>query len=225
MPETVDARTMPEPDGEVSVRDIARWAARWWWLVLCGCAAGSLLGLIWHLASDERFTVRLDMTITESPVGSASFVREVSTNLLRRHVGTSVSVEFDQRRNRLSLVERGVPAEAVAARKASMHGAAAALDDFLDGMVSREYARMQDRLVTTESSADAYASLSRFRLHVSALQDGLLESVVVVSESVERRGPALAALLGLGALAGAGLAAAAAFAVDALGRRRGGSGR
>ena len=46
MPETVDARTMPEPDGEVSVRDIARWAARWWWLVLCGCAAGSLLGLI-----------------------------------------------------------------------------------------------------------------------------------------------------------------------------------
>lgn len=225
MPETVDARTMPEPDGEVSVRDIARWAARWWWLVLCGCVAGGLLGLIWHLASDERFTVRLDMTITESPVGPASFVTEVSTNLLRRHVGTSVSVEFDQRRNRLSLVERGVPAEAVAARKASMHGAAAALDDFLDGMASREYARMQDRLLTTESSADAYASLSRFRLHVSALQDGLLESVVVVSESVRRHGPALAALLGLGALAGAGLAAAAALAVDALGRRRGGSGR
>lgn len=206
-------------DDEISLLDILRWAARWWWLVLGGCVVGCILGLIWHLASDERFTVRLDMTVAETPLGTASFVREVSTNFLSRHVGTAVAVEFDQRRNRLSLVEREVRAEEVALRTASMHGAAAALGDFLDGMVSREYARMQDRLATMESSADAYTILSRFRIHVSALQEGLLKSVAV-SESVERHGFGLAALLGLGVLFGAGLGGVAAFTADTLGRGR-----
>lgn len=210
---------------ELSLLDLLQWMARQWWLILCGGLVGLLLGLIYHLASEERYVVRLEMAITDSPLGAASFVRDISTNFLRRQAGTAVAVEFNQRTSRLSLIERGVPRNAIAVRRAAMQNAVMALRTFLDDLVAKEYARMQERFMAMEPSPEAYAELARFRLYLSALEDGLLESVVVVSESVRLRGPALGVLLSLGVVAGMGLGTAVAFAAELLrARRRAGRG-
>lgn len=206
---------------EISLVDMLRWLGRWWWLLLGGGLVGVLCGVIVHLASEERFLVRLDVTVAESPLGSAAFVRDISTGFLRRQAGTAVTVEFDARRQRLSLVERGVPRDAVAMRRAAMQGAVAALRDFLRDRASREYARMQESYAAMEPSPEAYAGLMAFRRHLSALEDGLIEAAAVASESVRPESPSLASLAWLGALAGAGLGAAAGLAAEAW-RRRGG---
>lgn len=205
---------------DISLLDVLRWVGRWWWLLLGGGLVGVLCGLIVHLASEERFVVRLDLTIAESPLGSAAFVRDVSTGFLRRQVGTAVAVEFDARRQRLSLVERGVPEGAVAVRRAAMHNAAAALRDFLRDRTVREYSRMQESYAAMEPSPEAYADLRAFSRYLSALDEGLIEAAAFVSESARLQGPSLAALAGLGALAGAGLGAATGLAAEAWRRRR-----
>ena len=201
---------------EISAADILRWVARWWWVVLCGGLLGALCGLILHLASDERFTVRLDMAVAESPLGSSAFVRDISINFLRRQVGSAVAIEPNQRTQAISLVERGVPPEGIAMTQASMRNAAAALRGFLDAMVSREYARMEERFAKMGPNPDAYASLSRFRMHVEAVREGLLASAAVTAQGARRQGLSLAALLAIGMLAGADLCVGAALAADAL---------
>lgn len=203
-------------DNEVSLSDILRWAARWWWLILGSGLAGALLGLILHLGSQERHTVRLDMAVAESPLGSPAFVRDISISFLRRQVGTAVAIEPNQRTHAISLIEHGVPPDGIAMAQASMRGAAAALGGFLDAMVSNEYARMEARFAKMDPSPEAYASLSRFRMHVEAVREGLLASVTVTSERVRRQGLSLPALLAIGMLAGAGLCMGMAFAAGAL---------
>ena len=211
-----ESETRRRPDEDISLADLVRWTWRWRWLVVSGALAGLLLGLVGHLASGERFVVRLDIAVTDTPLGAAAFVRDISASVLRKHAGTAVSVRPDSRRGTLALVEHDVPADAIAVRQAAMREAAAALGDFLESLLSQEYAGMQASYSAMPPSPEAYAALTRFRLHLSALEEGLIQSVVVVSESVRRRGPGLGVLAGLGALAGAGVAAAAAFAADAL---------
>lgn len=201
---------------EISLSDILRWAARWWWLVLCGGLLGALCGLILHLASDEQFTVRLDIRIVESPLGSPSLIAEISTNFLRSSLGAAVTIEANQRTGTISLTERKVPPERVEMAQALMRSASIALGGFLDGMVVNEHARMEELFAGQEASPDAYASLRHLRLHRDALRDGLLESAVIRSQSVRPRGFSLVHLLLLGILAGLGVAAAAAYVVDPL---------
>ena len=137
------SETRRSPDGEISLIDLLRWAWRRRWIVLSGALAGLLAGLIVHLAFDERFVVRLDMTITDTPLGTQSFVRDISASVLRKHTGTAVAILSDSRKGTVSLVERDVAKDAVAVRQAAMRNAAAALGDFLETLVSREYAEMQ----------------------------------------------------------------------------------
>lgn len=202
-------------DREISLFDMARWAARWWWLLLGGGLVGVLCGLIVHLEADERFTVRLDMTIAESPLGSEVFVRDISAGFLRRQAGTAVAIEFDPKKQRLSLVERGVARDAVAVRQAAMQSAAKALSDFLEDRVAEEYAQMQESYAAMEPSPEAYAGLVAFRRHLSAMEDGLIEPATVIAESVRAQSLPLGMLSALGALAGIGLAAAVGLAAGA----------
>lgn len=207
-------------DEDVSFVDLLRWVVRWWWLLMGGAFVGVLCGMIVHLSSDARFVVGLDLTIAESPLGTTSFVRDISTGFLRRQVGTAVVVEFDERGQRLSLVERRVPENAVAVRLAAMQNAAAALHDFLRDMAEKEYARMEESFAAMEPSPEAYANLAAFRRYLSALEGGLIGPAATGSESVRLQGLSLAAFVGLGALAGTGLGAASGLVAGAWRRRR-----
>jgi len=207
-------------DEELSLLDLLRWISRWWWLVLCGALAGIALGLFYHLAVQERFTVRLDLTVTETPVGAGPIVQEIATNFLRKQAGASVAVDVNARTQIVSLIERDIPPDAVAARQAAIHSAVAALAAFLKDMAVREYALMQEHFAPMEQTPEVYAALSRYRFYLAAVEDGLIEPAAVVSESAQARGPSLVALLLMGAFAGSICAAAAALATDALRRMR-----
>ena len=210
----------PLPDDEITLSDIILWITHWWWIVLCGALAGLLLGLICHLAVEPNFTVRTATRITETPVNTPDLIRDMSANFLRKQAGTNVAVEVNTRTQVVSLIEQNVPAESVAVRQAAMQNAVAALNRFLEDTVSYEFALMQERYAGAELPAEAYASLANFRLYLAAVKDGLLEPVVIVSESAKTFLPSLLVLLLIGALFGAVCGVLTALAVDALRRSK-----
>ena len=172
--EPADAVPKEDSPENISLRDILRWIARWWWLILLSGVTGALFGLISHLTFEERFTVRLDMTVLDSPLGTPALIRNISTNVLRGHVGPTVAVGLDRRTGALSLTEKGVPKDGIAVRQASMRNTAAALRSFLDGAVTGEYALLQKRSRTVLPDAGTYAWIDRLRFYADARNDGLI---------------------------------------------------
>lgn len=205
---------------EISLADIFRWGARWWWLVVGGAFVGLLGGLICHLAIDQRFAVRIDMSIGETPLGTATFVRDVSSGVLRQQLDAATAIQWDSKKGALSLIERDVPEDEILARQLMMRDAVATLGDFLEKRLSRQYSEMQADFAAMPPSPEGYAALTRFRQYLTALEEGLLQSVTIVSESTRPQNLSFAILLVLGALAGAAVAGAAAFIIDLLRSRR-----
>lgn len=189
-------------DQEISLWELVERLLEWWWLILSCAVLAVLLGLIHYLSSEERFIVRMDVTIPESPLGSAAFMRDVSANFLRRRVGTTVVVEIDPRTGAISLEDRQVAAEDVPLRRAAMRNAVSFLRDFFDGAISAEYEKIRTEFVALPDNPEAYASLRRYRLHVLARESGGLESVAIAYEDTRRRGLPVLQLLPLAALAG-----------------------
>lgn len=201
-------------DGDISLMDLMRWVADWWWLLLLGAVIGCLLGLIFNLSVERRYTVRVDMTITGFPVASGVIIRDMSVTLLRRQSGTETEVSVDTRRNTLSLIERDVAADDIETRHAAMQNAIDALGKFLEDTASYEYALMLERYPQPDLDASAYAALANFRLFLSAVKSGLIEPVAVVNKTARASLPSPAALLVAGALVGAFCGALLAFALS-----------
>lgn len=205
--------------GDIPLVEVLQWLARWWGLILACAFLGLLLGLAYHLSDEERFVVRIDMSIVETPLGSQSFVNEISGNFLRRQIGTRAIVEIASRTGRLSVMERDVPAGEAFRKLSLMQAAVSSLRDFLKEMVAAEYARMKERFEGSDIEADMYANLTTYRLHLQALDSGLLDPVVVTSETSRPQHLPLALLLFAGAIAGAALGAFCALAVTVWRRR------
>lgn len=202
-------------DDEISLAEILGWLVEWGWLILSCAAAGLLLGLVHHLSSEDRFTVGLEVRISDSPLGTQAFLNDVSASFLRRQLATAVTVEFNQRTGLMSLVDASARPDEVEVRLAFMRDAVSSLRDFLDAQLAAEHGQMEESFSQMEATPQGYASLRSFRLHLSALEDGLLESATVVSERVRLRGLPLDRLLLAGALAGTGLGLVSALAAGA----------
>lgn len=210
----------PEPYDEISLIDIFLWVARWWWVILIGGAIGLLAGFAVHLVSQERSVVSLDIAITEMPLGERGFIQDVSIGILRNHMGTKTVIQPDSRKGTLSLIERDVPDDAIAARKAAMLDAAKALSDTLQVMVTEEYGKAQASFSATPPSPETYTALKPLRLYLAALDEGLIEPITVVSQGVRGQVLGLMALLVIGTLGGAGIGVAGALVADQLLRQR-----
>lgn len=202
------------PEEEISLVDVFRWIGSWWWLAVGGGLAGLLIGLGWHLATDPRFVVRLDMSITDTPLGPAPLVRNIATGVLEEEIGATIAVAWDDKRGTLGLIKKDAPQDQVVAQQIAMRDAAAALEIFLDRHLAREYSEMQVSFAAMPPSPEAYAALARFRLHLTALEEGWLQSVVVVSQSTTQQSLSLTVLLAAGGLIGLMAAGLIALIVD-----------
>lgn len=201
-------------DYEISPLDILKRLLEWWWVVVVCAAAGVLIGLAVHLSTEERFTVSLEMRIAESPLGGPGFLADIWTNFLRRQVAPPIAVQPNPRTGTISLVDAGASAGQIAARLASMQEAVSELRTFLEGQVLAEYEEMQ-RAFADEATPHTYASFRPFRVYLSAVEDGLLEPVSVVSQHASRNGLPLSRLLLAGAILGTGLGVVLALAAGA----------
>ena len=206
---------------EISLADIFNWLVKWWWAILVGALIGIFAGTVFYLATEEKYTVRVDFSIAQTPLGSDLFIKDISAGFLRKNVDGNVTIQMNNPRGALSLIENGVEPEMRAARQKELQDAAEKLASFLETRLSQEFAGMQASFETMPPSPEAYSELMRYRLYLSALEENLLEPVTISSQKVRLQGFPLAILLLLGAALGAGIGMISAFVVDEVRRHRG----
>lgn len=199
---------------------VFNWLLKRWLPIAFGALLGGLIGLAYHFTSEERFAAQMDFSIPESPLGSATFVQQMSASVLQREVGNGIAVSVNSHTGTISLVSRNLSFEEARSRLEGMQNAVSALGDFLNGEAVSRYEIVQQDLREMPENASAYGLVNHFRTYVMAQEAGLFDPLQISNEVISSQRPPLFNSVVLGFIAGGGLALLAVGSSDYFARRR-----
>lgn len=199
---------------------VFNWLLKRWLPIALGALLGSLIGLAYHFASDERFAAHMDFSIPESPLGSASFVQRMSESFLRREVESGIAVSVNPHTGTISLVSENLGSGEARTRLAAMQNAVSALEDFLNEEAVSRYEIVQQDLRNMPDNESAYTLVNHFRTYIMAQEAGFFDPLQIGNEAVSSQKRPLFNTVVLGFIAGCGLALLAVGAGDYVAGRR-----
>lgn len=198
------------------------WLAEHWKLVAIGTTLGLLAALAAHtLILKPTYSIRVDLVITDSPLGSPAFVRELSRQVIDSQLGARARVSVYQN-GTVSIARSGLTSDIAEERYSEVQNAVTTLQATLDEKLAELYGIVQQDLNALPNNTAAYEAVTKLRPFVTAQEAGLYEQVRVQNSSVARASPSLPYVLGLGLISGLAfgvVAAAAASAVSKWSRR------
>lgn len=199
---------------------VFNWLLKRWLPIVFGALLGSLIGLAYHFASDERFVAHMDFSIPESPLGSVPFVQRMSVSFLREEVGDDIAVSLNHHTGTISLVSANLDSGEARTRLGAMQNAVSALENLLNEEAVSRYEIVQQDLRDMPDNETAYGLVNHFRTYIMAQEAGFFEPLQIGNEAIASQRSPLFNTVVLGFIAGCGLALLGVGAADYVSRRR-----
>lgn len=192
------------------------------WKLISACAAiGLLVAAAYHLTTEQRFTTRIDFSISRSPLGNTAFIERVSEAFLNKQLNGAARVAAHSVADvvSVSITSANHSRADISAEAAKLKNSVTSFEGFLAELASDNYLLIQEDIKNHPNNAKIYSSLSEVRTYVSAKQSGFLNYIKVTKESAYPQRIVLLKLLVLGVAVGCAIGVAAGLLREAISNR------